>query len=103
MAVCMRLTFPFRSRFGRAADQEGCYLSNYDRMIQVDVPFTPIDGTTCQKYICQSTKQIFVEGCSPRAFSDNCEMIPSDFTKAFPECCWKFLCTLPDGKVVEVA
>ncbi|XP_034832842.1 uncharacterized protein [Maniola hyperantus] len=83
------------------ADEEGCYFPKYDRMIQVDVPFTPIDDT-CENYICKDTKEIFIEGCSPIAVSDNCERIPADLTRAFPDCCSKVRCTLPDGKVVEV-
>ncbi|CAH2267397.1 uncharacterized protein LOC120631568 [Pararge aegeria] len=84
------------------ADQEGCYLSDYDRMLQFDVPFTPQDGTACVKYTCKDTKLIHIEGCSAKGISDNCERTPSDLTQAFPDCCEKVRCTLPDGRIIEV-
>ncbi|XP_023944508.2 uncharacterized protein LOC112050469 [Bicyclus anynana] len=92
---------PIEIKPAKFADQEGCYFSKFDRVLQEGVPFTPIDGS-CEKYTCQKSEEIFIEGCSPRAISDNCENIPADVTKAFPDCCGKVRCTLSDGQVIEV-
>ncbi|CAD7086766.1 unnamed protein product [Hermetia illucens] len=75
-----------------------CYLKETKEFIDFGNVHTPVG--ICQKFTCRDDFVIRVDHCSRYMVPEGCEVIPTDLTQPFPECCVKLKCVDHEGNTV---
>ncbi|KAJ2951287.1 hypothetical protein O0L34_g5688 [Tuta absoluta] len=69
------------------ADQEGCYLSELNRVLPYNKPFSPQDGKSCVQYTCNSDNTTSGYTCGAMFIAEPCTRVPGNLFLPYPQCC----------------